>query len=311
VILRLDFKMDYAVNDKSMIVLAGATGNLGMRVARALISYGANVKALVRKQSSAAKIAQLQALGITICKVDFNDSVQMVDACLGASCVVSALCGLRETIVDAQTLLLNAAIKAGVPRFMPSDYSADFTKVVYGKNRNFDLRKDFYALVNKAPIAATSIFNGAFADMLLGQAPIILFKLKKVLYWGNAEQLMDFTTMDNTAAFAARAAMDSTTPRILRIAGEQISASGLVAILNEISGMHFKLFKAGNISRLDMLIKVIRWLSPKSDAIYPIWQGMQYLRDMFSGCAKLENNLDNKRYSEMQWTGVKQVLLAR
>ena len=26
--------------------------------------------------------------------------------------------------------------------------------------------------------------------------PLILFKLKRVLYWGDADQRMDFTTMD-------------------------------------------------------------------------------------------------------------------
>jgi hypothetical protein len=39
--------------------------------------------------------------------------------------------------------------------------------------------------------------------MLTGQMPLILFKLKRVLYWGDADQRMDFTTMDDTAAFTA------------------------------------------------------------------------------------------------------------
>jgi hypothetical protein len=35
------------------------------------------------------------------------------------------------------------AIAAGVPRFIPSDFSADFTKLPAGENRNFDLRRAF------------------------------------------------------------------------------------------------------------------------------------------------------------------------
>jgi nucleoside-diphosphate-sugar epimerase len=46
---------------------------------------------------------------------------------------------------------------------------------------------------------------------------LILFKLKRVLYWGNADQRMDFTTIDDTAAFTASAALDPSTPRFLRL----------------------------------------------------------------------------------------------
>jgi hypothetical protein len=112
-----------------------------------------------------------------------------------ASCVVSALQGLRDVIVEAQTVLLDAAIKADVPRFIPSDYSIDFTKFPPGENRNLDLRRDFHKRLDKTPISATTIFNGAFADMLTGQMPLILFELKRVLYWGDADQRMDFTTI--------------------------------------------------------------------------------------------------------------------
>jgi hypothetical protein len=35
------------------------------------------------------------------------------------------LAGLREVVIDAQKKLLDAAIAAGVPRFIPSDYSLD------------------------------------------------------------------------------------------------------------------------------------------------------------------------------------------
>jgi hypothetical protein len=112
---------------------------------------------------------------------------QMTLACLGASCVVSALQGLRDVIVDMQTSLLEAAIKAGVRRFIPSDYSIDFTKLAPGENRNLDLRWEFHKRVDTSSIQATTIFNGALTDMLTGQMPLIRFVLKRVLYWGNAD----------------------------------------------------------------------------------------------------------------------------
>jgi nucleoside-diphosphate-sugar epimerase len=297
------------MND-STIVVAGATGNLGGRIAKALLGRGARVRALVRRGTARDKLERLQELGVTIASVDFSSASQLAPACSGASCVVSALAGLRDVIVETQTVLLDAAIKADVPRFIPSDYSIDFTKLPPGENRNLDLRRDFHKHLDKSSIRATTIFNGAFADMLTGQMPLILFKLKRVLYWGDADQRMDFTTMDDTAAFTASAALDPSTPRFLRIAGDQLSARELTAVVSEVTGKEFRLFRAGGLGTLGALIKVARTVAPGEKELYPAWQGMQYMLNMFDGRAKLEP-LDNDRYPSIRWTTARDLLLAR
>jgi nucleoside-diphosphate-sugar epimerase len=296
--------------DNAIIVLAGATGNLGGRIARATLERNANLKAVVRRNSDPDKLEELRKQGAAIAEVDFNSVIELAGACRGGSCVISALSGLRDVIVETQTLLLNAAVTAGVPRFIPSDYSIDFTKLPPGTNRNLDLRREFHERLDKAPIAATSILNGMFTDLLTGQAPVILFKLKRVVYWEDADQQLDFTTMDDTAKFTAAAALDSSTPRFLRIAGDQISARGLVDVASEVTGEKFRLFRAGGLGRLATLIKITQAVFFKSKAVYPPWQGMQYMHNMFSGRVKLDP-LDNDRYSGMQWSTVRDVLAAR
>ena len=289
------------------IVVAGATGNLGGRIARALRERGARVRALVRPSTAQDKIERLRDLGVAIASIDLNNDSQVTQACSGASCVVSALQGLREVIVETQTVMLGAAIKAGVPRFIPSDYSIDFTKIAPGENRNLDLRRDFHERLAKASISATTIFNGAFADMLTGQMPLILFKLRRVLYWGNSDQRMDFTTIDDTATFTASAALDPSAPRILRIVGDQLSARELAGVASEVTGKKFRLFRAGGLGMLGALIKVARMVAPAEKEIFPAWQGMQYMRNMFDGRAKLEP-LDNDRYPGMRWATTRDVL---
>ena len=296
--------------DDSIVVVAGATGNLGRRIVKALLGRGASVKALVRHGTGLDKLERLQELGATITSVDFRIASQLTLACSGASCVVSALQGLRDVIVETQTVLLDAAIKAGVLRFIPSDYSIDFTRFPLGENRNLDLRKEFHERLDRASISATTIFNGAFTDMLTGQMPLILFRLKRVLYWGNADQRMDFTTIDDTAAFTASAALDPSTPRFLRIAGDQLSARELTMIVSEVTGKEFRLFRAGGLGMLGLLIKIARVVAPGRKELYPAWQGMQYMRNMFDGRAKLEP-LDNDRYPGIRWTAARDVLSAR
>ena len=290
-----------------LIVVAGATGDLGGRIIHALLERGAAVRAMIRSDSDAEAVRHLRDRGVSIAVVDFRDRQSLINACADATCVVSALSGLRDVIVDAQTALLHAAVDANVPRFIPSDFCIDFNGLEPGGNRNLDLRREFAARLDRARIARTSILNGAFADMLTGQAPIILFKKKRVLYWGDADQLMDFTTRDNTAAFTAAAALDPATPRWLRIAGEEVSARGLARIVSGVIGEEFKLWKAGPLGLLRGVIAVARVVAPQTGELYPVWQGMQYLRDMFSGKGKL-HPLDNTRYRGIRWTTVADVL---
>jgi nucleoside-diphosphate-sugar epimerase len=291
------------------VVVAGATGNLGGRIARALRARGASVKALVRPGAARDKLERLEALGVTIAPVDWSSASRLTPACAGAACVVSALAGLRDVILEAQTVLLDAAVEAGVARFIPSDYSIDFTKFPPGQNRNLDLRREFHQRLAETSIRATTIFCGAFAELLTGRMPLILFKRRRVLYWGDADQRLDFTTVDDAAAFTASAALDPSAPRFLRIAGDQLSARELAAVASEVTGEKFRLFRAGGLRTLGALIKIARAIAPGRDTLYPAWQGMQYMRNMFDGRAKLAP-LDNDRYPGIHWTTAREVLSA-
>ncbi len=293
-----------------MIIVAGANGKLGELTIQSLMHRNVKVRALVRAGGDPSRLSQLNMLGVEIHPIDFSSQAALVKACEGATCVVSTLSGLRSTILGAQKELLNAAVTAKVPRFIPSDFSIDFTKLPKGSNRNLDLRREFHDYLNKAPVAATSIFNGAFTDMLTGQAPFILYKLKRVLCWGNPDQKMDFTTVHDTAHFTAAAAIDTLSPRFLRIAGDQLSARDLTLIAGKVFGQKFNLLRPGNLAMFGLLIKLVKKLSPDNDELYPAWQGMQYMHNMYSGAAKFET-LDNNRYPGLSWTSAKDVLEQR
>lgn len=291
------------------IVLAGAAGDLGIRIAKALIGRGAAVRALVRNDVSTGDRDRLSAMGATVAPADVADAGSVAGACEGAACVVSALNGLHEVIVDRQGVLLDGAVKAGVPRFIPSDYSADFTKTRPGDNRNLDLRREFMARADRAPIRLTSVLNGAFMDMLGAEMPIIQPRIRRVLHWGNADQLLDFTTKDDVAAYTAAAALDEATPRILRIAGDTVSARGIAQVMTEVTDERYRTLWAGSIGSLGVLIRLAKLVAPQPHAPFPPWQGMQYMRDMFSGRGKLRP-LDNDRYSDLHWTSIREQLAA-
>ena len=290
-----------------LIVVAGATGDLGGRIVKALVHKGAEVRAIVRSSTPVEKTKLLEASGVEVYKVNNWSQAELSEGCKGASCVVSVLAGLREVIIDAQTILLNAAIAAGVPRFIPSDFSLDFTKFSDGENRNLDIRREFHRYLDNTSIASTSIFNAAFADLLTGPMPVIFFKRKLVLYWGNANHRWDFTTMNDTATYTANVALDTTSPRYLRIAGDQVSPREIRAIVNEVTRQKFTLIRTGGQGLLGTIIKIAKTFSPSNEDLYPAWQGMQYMHNMIDERSTI-NKLDNDRYPDMCWTSIKALL---
>ncbi len=293
-----------------IIVVAGATGNLGERIVKTLLTKGAEVRALVRESSNPEKVKHLELLGAKVFKVDMTNAQDIAKACYEASCVVSALSGLREVIIDAQKVLLDGAILANVPRFIPSDFSLDFTKTTDGSNRNLDLRREFHQYLDKkTEIAAVSIFNGAFADMLTGEMPMILFQQKRIFYWGNGDQKLDFTTIQNVADYTANVALEEASPRFLRIAGDEISAKELQKLMGELSGNPFKTLRPGGLRLFGLMIKMTRFFAPNEQELYPAWQGMQYMHNMLEGRCKIEK-VDNARYADIRWTKAKDVISA-
>ena len=291
------------MSSRSIIVLAGAGGDLGNRIAKALISRGAQLHALVRPDATQQERTRVEATGAKAVTADPGNLQEMAGACTGANCVVSALNGVRDVMIDRQRLLLDAAVKAGVPRFIPSDYSEDFTKTQPGRNRNLDLRREFMTHVDRAAIRATTVLNGAFMDMLGAEMPIIRRRLHRVVYWRSADQALDFTTKDDVAAYTAAVALDNQAPRILRIAGDSLSARHIADVMSRVEGKRYGVLRAGGIASLGVLIGITKLIAPQPKEAFPPWQGMQYMRDMFSGQGKL-SPLDNGRYPDLRWTSV-------
>ena len=285
------------------IAVAGASGDLGLRITRALVSRGADVRALVRPGASWEEIQKLRAIGASEQTADPTDLNAIAAALTGVDCVVSALNGLRDVIIDRQGVLLDAAVKAGAPNFISSDYSEDFTHIQPGRNRNLDLRRKFMAMADNAGIKVTSILNGAFMDLLGTEMPIIQQRIRRVIYWGNADQQLDFTTKGDVATYVAAAALDPDTPRILRIAGDTVTARQIAELMSHIDKKPYRVLRAGSIASMGVLIAIAKVAAPQPGAPFPPWQGMQYMRDMMSGDGKLIH-LDTDRYPDLEWTTV-------
>ncbi|KAK2597755.1 hypothetical protein N8I77_012519 [Diaporthe amygdali] len=295
---------------KPFVAVAGATGQLGRVIATNLRQRNVSVKAIVRPGTAPSRTEALRDTGVIVAEADLSDVAALTKNMQGATCVVSALNGLQDTMHGTQGALLDAAVAAHVPRFIPSDFSLDFTKTQPGSNRNLDLRREFHTRLNESGIQWTSVLNGGFMDLLGGQAPLINDSFKRVLYWNSDEQKLDFTTVADTAAYTAAVAADpNPTPRFLRIAGDTFTAKELAEIVSRVRGATYSTMWVGSAGFLEGASSFMRRFSigGNEQAVFPAWQGMQYMANMFSGDGKLDP-LDNDRYPGLKWTKAEKFL---
>lgn len=299
---------------KPFVAVAGATGQLGRLIATNLARSNVSVKALIRPNTDPERTTALRSAGVVIVETDLNHVSTLTKELRGAITVVSALQGLSDVILGTQKALLDAAVAADVTRFIPSDFALDFTKTPPGSNRNLDLRRDFHAVLEASGIPQwTSILNGPFMDLLDGGAPLINHRLRRVLYWNREDQPLDFTTIEDAAAFTAAVAADqSPTPHILRIAGDEVTPKELAAIVGRLKGVSYSTLWVGSAGFLGGMAGFMRRLGVggSENEVFPAWQGMQYSVNMYSGDGKLEP-LDNGRYSDLRWTKVEEFLAQR
>ncbi len=310
-------------NSQTVIVVAGAQGNLGKLVCEALLAQARMtgqdvlVRGLVRKgrAPAPAPASETAEPRLVIEPVDYASDDDLRRVCVGATCVVSTLQGLEEVIIGVQSRLLKTAIAHNVRRFIPSDFSGDFTKLPEGSHRNFDLRRRFHQAADgiiqqaQSKIEFTSIFQGGFTELLGSGWVLFDYKKRQVAYFGSPDTLMEYTTWQNTAEFTAAAALDPTpTPRYLYIAGQRMTPREAQRVAKQVTGVDFALKRVMPTWLLGGVIKLMKFFKPgKPDEVMPLWVAMQY---GYCGALGLMSpaRLDNDRYPSIQWGGVNAVI---
>ncbi|KAK2031618.1 oxidoreductase CipA-like protein [Colletotrichum zoysiae] len=102
------------------IALAGATGNLGIPLLKALLDADFFVTVLSRKGGNAAKLPSHPNLDVK--KVDLQSVESLRPALSGVEVVVSCV---ASAAIGSQNPLIDASVAAGVKRFVPAEFGMD------------------------------------------------------------------------------------------------------------------------------------------------------------------------------------------
>lgn len=173
------------------VALAGATGNLGPAILDQLLKAGFEVTVLTRKGSS-----HTFPPSVKTAIVDYDSLDSLVEALRGQDAVVSSL---ASAALSKQLLLVDAAAKAGVRRFLPSEFGSN---TVHEKTSQLPCFGDKVA-VQKAlqkhaaagNLTYTVVANGPFFDWGIKVGFIINVKGKTVNLYDGGNRLFSTTTL--------------------------------------------------------------------------------------------------------------------
>ncbi|KAI1415413.1 putative oxidoreductase CipA-like protein [Hypoxylon sp. FL1857] len=179
----------------SKVAVAGAAGRVGSVILNQLVEDGFKVTVLNRKGSDHSYPS-----AVAVVEVDYESPETLVKALEGQDAVISAVgfAGLTQQIP-----LIHAAVKAGVKRFLPSEYGGDAENPKALSLAPFQGKKAVSDLIKKEAAAGnityTLVSTGPFLDMALRLGLFADIKNKTIRLWDGGDQPYTTTTLASTA----------------------------------------------------------------------------------------------------------------
>ena len=276
------------------ILVAGATGMLGSRIAHHLLMQpDSRVRLLVRDMGTKKELLDpLAAKGAELIEGDLADPASLDRATQGMDVIVSAVQGGPDVIVDGQVALAAAGKRNGVRRILPSDYALDLFKATPGEHMMFDLRAKADARIAETGLEQVNILQGAFMDVFLPGRGAIDLDAGTVGFFGDGNQLIEVTSVEDTARMVARVALDRSVPAgKFAFAGDRISFREAGEIIAKQTGRPIRPMSHGSEANLRAAMAAA---DPQKQVM------LAYLLYMTNGQTAL-SNLQNDRYPGMRF----------
>lgn len=146
---------------------------------------------------------------VTVFEADSGDKAALAKALKGSQVCICCYLGDNELMTNGQKTLIDVCNEVGVPRYIASDYSADYRTVDLGEVPMKDPMKLVHAYLQEKSNSTQGvhILTGGFAEVIL--AHIFADEAHTTIrYFGTGDEGMDLSTMPDAAAFIAEAAMD-------------------------------------------------------------------------------------------------------
>ena len=277
------------------VLLAGATGMLGSRIAHYLLHQPeARIRLLVRAGDAGkrAALGPLLTRGAEIIEGDLADHASLDRATQGVDVIVSAVQGGPDVIVDGQVALAEVGRRNGVRRILPSDFGLGLFKATPGEHGMFDLRRAANERIAATGVEHVHVLQGAFMEMFGPGMGTMDYDAGTVTFWGDGTQLIEVTSVEDTAHVVARVALDRTVASgKFAVAGDCVSILDAADVIEAQAGRRFERRPLG--SEADLRAAMAGATKDASDPFKAVM--LAYHLYMLTGQTAL-SHLQNSRY---------------
>ncbi|KAJ4248528.1 hypothetical protein NW757_008176 [Fusarium falciforme] len=287
-----------------LVLVPGVTGNLGLHLIDSLVSRGHQVRGLGR---SAAKLTdeQRSKLESFVEIQDYYDIEALDKGCSGVDAVICAYAGTPVMHLDAQLILLRAAERAGITRFLAASWNCDWRKLQLGMHQSYDACIAFYQQAKlTSTIKPIWILTGGLTEVYFSVPGHGNFspayngpwdpENKTVDIWGTGDETWDLTTEKDAAEFSAEVIQRDDAPEggFWELHSGAYSPKELARIYKEVRGVEIAQKYRGTLDDLRELAYSMR--SQKAYNDYYSFIGLFYQLFQLDGTYSLKN-IDNDK----------------
>jgi len=222
------------------IALIGATGNLGPAILKALLDDGGYEVTILSREGSTSTDSLASHPRQKIAKVNFEDVNSITSALEGIEGVVS---NVASHALLSQKKIIDAAVAAGVKRFLPSDFGSDLSvkanKSVPLNSPKIDIHHYIEEKSKTHPeFTYTFVYTGPFFDWCMKFGLFGNFKTHDMTLWDGGDTKVSTTTLASVGKVVAGVFhnLEATKNKEIRVADTTITQKQIIEIAKEIDG---------------------------------------------------------------------------
>lgn len=243
-----------------LVLIAGATGNIGQKLIDSFLARGHSVRALARNPSTIPQ-EKLSLLEGVVKSTTYYDVDALDRGCRGVDAVVCAYGAIPELQLDGQLLLLRAAERAGVSRFVSASWNYDWSEMPLGLHENYDPYISFRRqVVLTSSIRPIYIFCGVLAEVLFSVHADFSPRnngvwdptSKEMAVWGSGDEVWQWTTEGNAAEFAAEIVLRDDAPEggFWRVCSGSHTLKQIASAYGKVKGTGGRVAMKGSVEEL-------------------------------------------------------------
>ena len=213
-----------------MILVCGATGELGGRVVRRLRTAGAPVRALVRPRSDAGRLSDL---GAEVVAGDFRDAGSLRTAVIGVETVVSTVTVIARALAGEKDADFGSVDAAGHRELISAAEAAGVGRFVFVSAARSRLEPTASTPLGMGKVATEDRLSGSalrevivrpdqFQEIWLSPMAQFNWPARKVVIFGKGETPTRYVAIDDVGDAVAQLAMAGGPPRVIEFGGPDL-----------------------------------------------------------------------------------------